>query len=261
MDKAFLLKKAPMAAAVALAVAMATSFGLQGYRAWQQGQALDQPVASDRLSTRPQASQAQITDVTRGHLFGQPQATQSQQPLQTENLPATNLRLTLRGVSASSGEESASVLVEGPDQQTQVYRIGDNLPGNAILRAIYPTRVVIERNGRLENLYFPEQDDSSAAIPVYQDIPTYEEPAPEPDYSTYTEYQADTEVVEPVPEETPVANAVPQVEASTPAPQPQAAVGGSTAPDPAQVLDTLSEERKQEIRERLQRLREQIINH
>ena len=33
--------------------------------------------------------------------------------------------------------------------------MGDSLPGNAELDSIYADRIILSRNGRLENLYFP----------------------------------------------------------------------------------------------------------
>ncbi|MDX1801995.1 MAG: type II secretion system protein N, partial [Marinobacter sp.] len=80
---------------------------------------------------------------------------------ETENLPETNLRIFLRGVMAADGEYPASALIEGSDGKTEVYVSGDELPGNAELRSVFPNRVVLERSGKLENLYFPETDDNS----------------------------------------------------------------------------------------------------
>ena len=37
--------------------------------------------------------------------------------------------------------------------------MGDELPGNATLRSVRPNRIIIERSGKLENLYFPEDED------------------------------------------------------------------------------------------------------
>lgn len=37
--------------------------------------------------------------------------------------------------------------------------VGDSLPGDALLRTVLSNRVILERNGKLENLYFPETED------------------------------------------------------------------------------------------------------
>jgi general secretion pathway protein C len=79
----------------------------------------------------------------------------------TENLPETNLRLSLRGVLAADGEFPGSALIEDDKGKTEAYLVGNELPGNAKLRTVFPNRVIIERAGKLENLYFPELDDRS----------------------------------------------------------------------------------------------------
>lgn len=83
-----------------------------------------------------------------------------------EKLPETRLNLTLRGVSASSRSPSRnddynhdyvdSALIEDARRDTKLYRVGDSITGGAMISAIYPDRVVISRNGRKENLYFPK---------------------------------------------------------------------------------------------------------
>src|SRR5690606_7669950 len=188
MDKAFIISKAPLAAAIALTAGMVASFSLQGYRLWQQNDEMVTPEAPVQTQAPAKSNAPNAQQLANAHLFGEPPAKAAEQPLQTENLPATNLRLTLRGVSASDTDGLASALVEGPDQQTQVYLIGDTLPGDAKLRAIYPTRIVIERRGRLENLYFPEdRDDNSSSISSYR-----EAPVEEPSYQEDPVYQEQT---------------------------------------------------------------------
>jgi general secretion pathway protein C len=78
---------------------------------------------------------------------------------ETENLPKTNLRLILRGALAADGEFPGSALIEHPDGETEVYMVGDSLPGDARLRTVLSNRVILERNGTLESLYFPETEN------------------------------------------------------------------------------------------------------
>jgi general secretion pathway protein C len=81
------------------------------------------------------------------------------------------LRLKLTGIlSAAADDTLAGALIEGPDRETLYYRPGESLPGNATLKQVYPDRVVIDRSGRLENLYFPEEFNSPA-------LASYQEPA------------------------------------------------------------------------------------
>lgn len=112
-------------------------------------------------------------------LFGNASSPKVVNPVQ-QKLPVTKLRLTLTGVLASLSATEASALIEGPDKKTENYRIGEELPGNAILKHVYADRVIVERAGRLENLYFPEVISSgiSAANDNLPDYSTTPPPVP-----------------------------------------------------------------------------------
>ncbi len=146
-------------ATVFLAVAMVSSLGWQSYAFWQH----EQHAAGAQAVSVPasgQARSADSVDLAKLDLFGRMNSDPA--PVQqTENLPETNLRIFLRGVLAADGEYPASALIEGSDGKTEVYVSGDELPGNARLRSVFPDRVVLERGGKLENLYFPDTDDNS----------------------------------------------------------------------------------------------------
>lgn len=146
-------------AAVLLAIAMICALGWQGYTIWrqqQQGDIAQNTPAPVNRQTRP----TEAVNLASLNLFGRVTSTPAaNQP--TENLPETNLRIFLRGVLAADGEYPASALIEGSDGKTEVYVAGDEIPGNASLRSVFPNRVVLERGGKLENLYFPETDDGS----------------------------------------------------------------------------------------------------
>ncbi|MDX5333749.1 MAG: type II secretion system protein GspC [Gammaproteobacteria bacterium] len=68
--------------------------------------------------------------------------------------PETRLDLKLVGVYATGDASALAIIVPGQRQAT-LYGIGDNLPGNATLRSVYPDRVILERNGQLETLKLP----------------------------------------------------------------------------------------------------------
>lgn len=111
-------------------------------------------------------------------LFGDPSVKPVVVVEANEELPETNLKLTLRGILASGNGDMNSALVEGPDRSTELYKIGDTLPGNAKLDAIFPERIVLNRSGRRENLYFPEVSKGGGPIVAYADDPSEAEPAP-----------------------------------------------------------------------------------
>lgn len=147
----------PFWAALLLGLLATATLGWQGYRfynSFQVSGSLPQShVVASSPRTRPGVKLASLD------LFGKAQSRQEPQAIDTRNLPKTNLQLTLRGVMAGEGHARTSALVEAPDNQTQEYHLGDTLPGHAKLQAVYSNRIVISRNGHLENLFFPKQND------------------------------------------------------------------------------------------------------
>ncbi|ARU56886.1 type II secretory pathway protein N [Oleiphilus messinensis] len=214
-----------LVALIILVMLMVASLSYQGLNFYQDLSVEKQtkPV----IETRPTNIQTNLKiNIQQYNLFGNPAAQTQPKPVQqdTENLPQTNLKLTLRGVSYSDENKVASALIEGPDRKTETYQIGESIAGNTALHAVYPQRVVLSRNGVLENLYFPELSDTGFV--AFEPEP---DPEPEPDYSTqYAEDRA-SQAMEPEEEseQSPASNG-------------------------------LSEERKAQIREKLEELRKRM---
>ncbi|MFT7186585.1 MAG: general secretion pathway protein C [Pseudohongiellaceae bacterium] len=99
----------------------------------------------------------QTHNIARFKLFGDAKLTSAKIVTANENLPKTNLKLTLTGVLVSPTQKGAGALILGPDRQTQHYRVNDELPGGATLQQVFSDRVIVNRAGRLENLYFVEK--------------------------------------------------------------------------------------------------------
>ena len=90
--------------------------------------------------------------VANQHLFGQfaPQAVSG-------DAPDTTLALTLHGIVAGKrAQDSRALIVVNGDEEP--YAVGAQLPGGALIRAIYPDRVMLERDGRVEALRLPKAD-------------------------------------------------------------------------------------------------------
>jgi general secretion pathway protein C len=64
--------------------------------------------------------------------------------------PDTPLNLTLLGVLADDREQYSRALIEGGDKDS--YAVGDDVTRGVALQAIFPDRVILSRNGRLETL-------------------------------------------------------------------------------------------------------------
>lgn len=262
MNSASFNQKAPLIAALTLATAAV------GYATWRgvviyQDVAQPRPVVVSRAVTEPTNQAHTIAQIVPLNIFGQEAAAAPVVERSTEDLPETNLRLVLRGVSATTEDEAGGALIEGPDRQTNFFRIGEQMPGNVVLHSVYANRVVLDRNGALENLTFPDTFDDGGYVTVYDsgaaqsyDEPSYTEPTYEEPYSEPPAYN-DASVAEdpgmsydapPPPEEAPVATYEQQQPEFVP----------EVPSDPAAAAQALEEQRKQEIRDRLQRLREQI---
>ncbi|MBW7469762.1 type II secretion system protein N [Marinobacter sp. M216] len=207
-----------------LLLAIITGAAMVGVTAWQvysfvltknQRAVLDetQPITrnASAVGQPPEIDLASLT------LFGIAGEDGAVRPEETENLPETNLRLYLRGVLAAEGEFPGSALIEDQKGNTEAYPVGDELPGNATLRSVHPNRVVIERGGKLENLFFPENEDRSGISFAASD----------------EEEQQQT---------TPVSRS-------------------STAPSRQPSPDANDEQRREEIRRRLEQLRERLRNN
>ncbi len=113
------------------------------------------------LSVTPQQFSGGVdpASISQRNFFGLAEA---KPELQVENLPETELNLVLRGAFVGSSQETAGAIIENEDTKiTDHYYVGEKLADLAELKAIYADRVVLERNGLLETLYFPDIADSS----------------------------------------------------------------------------------------------------
>ncbi|HLT12831.1 MAG TPA: type II secretion system protein N [Marinobacter sp.] len=169
-------QKTPLLLALAVAFAMVGLTAWQGYQFWQ-AEAQPTRLESSTDNAIPTIPSTQVPQVNLASLsmFGSAAAAGEAADTNTENLPETNLRLSLRGVLAAEGEFPGSALIEDDKGKTEAYLVGNELPGNAKLRTVFPNRVIIERTGKLENLYFPEADEYAGVL-----MADTNEPDPEP---------------------------------------------------------------------------------
>ncbi len=68
------------------------------------------------------------------------------------NAPDTELKLLLRGTSSHNDPIRARALIADEGGDERVYKVGDVVPGNVRVQHIYPDRVVLNTNGRIEVL-------------------------------------------------------------------------------------------------------------
>lgn len=99
-----------------------------------------------------------VAAIVNAHLFGV--APQSGDP---SDAPATTANLTLAGTLAGAVPEQGWAIIGASGQSARVYATGASLPGGAKLHAVYPDRVILDRNGSRESLMLPRLAGGGAA--------------------------------------------------------------------------------------------------
>ena len=101
------------------------------------------------------AAGASLNEVDSYHLFGD---AKNQTVVQQKiiDAPETRLRLSLKGVFASTNAREALAIISTSKGKDKTYHIGDKVTGGAALHAVYADRVILKRNGKLETLRLPK---------------------------------------------------------------------------------------------------------
>jgi general secretion pathway protein C len=240
--------------------------GLRAYSFWQDFNNSKLSVTFQQVQPADQATRRSPSELVSLHMFGRPPTIVVPPPEEQADLPETRLKLTLRGVSAAAvdryetektgpdypRERASGALVEGPDRVTEFFRIGANLPGNARLHAVYANRIVIDRKGKLENLSFPEDSDMSAGFENFDSSSVENEAADNNEESDQIEENSEANN----PEQMLIQNS--QFEDSGMTDPANQEPEQLTEQDPESGSLESSENRQEQIKSRLQRLREQI---
>jgi general secretion pathway protein C len=143
---ASLAAAAPTIVTAALAVLIAAQLAAL---VWRLLGSAGQDAAPEAVITPP-APTVDIQTLVGGHLFGV--AAASGDP---NEAPATTANLTLSGTLAGREPEHGWAIIGASGQSARVYATGTALPGGAKLYAVYPDRVILDRNGARESLLLP----------------------------------------------------------------------------------------------------------
>jgi general secretion pathway protein C len=114
------------------------------------------PVAAVAVSRAP----LDLAALSNGHLFGTPPAPP---PVTDANAPPTNMQLVLTGIMATTDPKNGLAIIGTTATNAKVYPVGERVPGNAQVHAIYPDRVLLERNGTIEALLLPSKFTGNGA--------------------------------------------------------------------------------------------------
>lgn len=132
-------------------------------------------------------------EISAWHLFGQYVVKKPPPPApvlpREETAKPTRLNLKLKGIFASTNSRNARAIIADAKNAEDSYKVGDPVPGGAIIHKILVDKVILEHNGKLETLLLPEiitggVSESSSAI---QPTPARSSPpAPQPSASLDT---------------------------------------------------------------------------
>lgn len=106
-------------------------------------------------STGPAGANAGGLDsqtIVAAHLFGEYRAPTDVALSEMSEAPDTRLNLTLMGILAGTAERESRALIAASNGEEKPYAVGDDVIQGARLQAIFPDRVILARDGRLETL-------------------------------------------------------------------------------------------------------------
>lgn len=157
--------RAPLVVVGVMVIALAQ---LAAQVSWQWFTPAMAPTTRSTTSVIPASNSRKenLVDVVNAHLFGKAALQVDKGPI---TAPVTRLRLNLNGVFASDDPKLAMAIISDSSGEQKYYRIGDAVPGGARLHAIYPDRVILDRQGKLETLKLPREVAPINAVAISPD--------------------------------------------------------------------------------------------
>src|SRR6185369_8881112 len=96
-----------------------------------------------------------VAEIANGCLFACPKAAETN----AADARPTNIPLVLTGVIAVQDPRNGLAILGENAQAVKVYAVGDSVPGGVKLHSVYNDRVLLDRNGSLESLALPRQNN------------------------------------------------------------------------------------------------------
>jgi general secretion pathway protein C len=78
--------------------------------------------------------------------------------LNENNVKKSMLNVTLVGILFADKMEDSQVIIRSAKGEEKTYRIGDTIPGEAVVKRIMASGVLVERHGALESLSLPKNE-------------------------------------------------------------------------------------------------------
>jgi len=110
------------------------------------------PVPEQAPSSAEEANRYDLARLTNADLMGAYQKPETPAQQDVEDAPETRLSLKLLGVYAAEEPSLSRAIIASSGKDEKIYAIGDNISNNVELHSVFPDRVVISRDGKLETL-------------------------------------------------------------------------------------------------------------
>lgn len=68
------------------------------------------------------------------------------------------LNVSVIGIMFAKDEKASHVVLELPTHETKVFRVGDTIPGGAVIKRITPEGILVLRDGAVESLSLPKNE-------------------------------------------------------------------------------------------------------
>ena len=114
----------------------------------------DQHVAVVTQAPLPNTQLNRGASIAALDLFGSVE--QSSAASVVTDAPETRLNLELQGVFIASVAADSSAIVAERNKGGELFHIGDRLPGNAVLDAVFNDHILLKRGGKVEKLMFSD---------------------------------------------------------------------------------------------------------
>lgn len=98
------------------------------------------------LKVQPEISDYKV--IVKANLFGH----YVPKDLNHAGIKQSLLDVEIAGILFSQKNEESQVILKESNGEQKIYKVGDSLPGGAVLKKILPNGIVVERDGELERL-------------------------------------------------------------------------------------------------------------
>jgi general secretion pathway protein C len=112
--------------------------------------------AAAPLPAGPTGPSFDIGRIVNAHLFGVAGATDGE-GTDPNAVAATQMNLVLAGTIADADPLKGFAIIGDSTATARVYAVGRTIAGGAKLHSVYPDRVILDRNGKLEALLLPKK--------------------------------------------------------------------------------------------------------